>query len=171
MLYDCGSYAMGRVAAWGSGSSIEKAALYLLMLPGVVVHETAHYLSCVLTGTRVGRFAPFSPKSSDDGQLGLSYVRHEHRSVTVTAFIGLAPVVLNPVEVLAVIALLTPLTWMEVVGPRPEVFEERLLWSGYLTESLGMALIWAYLASASRSVVCQAERISPPCRCCSSCSL
>ncbi len=61
------------------------------------------------------------------------------------SFIGLAPVVLNPVEVLAVIALLTPLTWMEVVGPRPKVFEERILWSGFLTESLGMAIVWAYL--------------------------
>ena len=63
------------------------------------------------------RFAPFSPRSSGESQLGLGYIRQERRSVTVTAFIGLAPVILNPAEVLAVIALLTPLTWMEVVGP------------------------------------------------------
>jgi hypothetical protein len=84
------------------------------------------------------RFAPFSPRSSGESQLGLGYIRQERRSVTVTAFIGLAPVVLNPVEVLAVIALLTPLTVDGGRRPRPKAFEERILWSGFLTESLGM---------------------------------
>lgn len=146
VLYSCGSYAMSRLAAWGFGSGPGKVAFYLLVLPGVALHETAHYLACLLTGTRVGRFVPFSPRSSPDGRLRLGYVRHERRSATVTALIGLAPVVLNPTGVLLVTILLTPLTLPEVIDPRLEVFEERILSSGFLTESPGVAAVWVYLA-------------------------
>lgn len=146
VLYSCGSYAMGRLAAWGFGSGVGKAAFYLLVLPGVTLHETAHYLACLLTGTRVSRFVPFWPKHSPDGRLRLGYVRHERRSAPVGALIGLAPVILNPVGILAVTVLLTPLTLIEVVYPQPEVFEERILSSGFLVESPGAAAAWAYLA-------------------------
>ena len=146
VLYSCGSYAMSRLAAWGFGSGPGKAAFYLLVLPGVALHETAHYLACLVTGTRVGRFVPFSPKSSPDGQLRLGYVRHQRRSATVTAFIGLAPVVLNPMGVLLVTVLLTPLTLTEVVDPRLDVFEERIFSSRFLIESTGVAAVWVYLA-------------------------
>jgi hypothetical protein len=146
VLYSCGSYAMSRLAAWGFGSGPGKVAFYLLILPGVALHETAHYLACLLTGTRVGRFVPFSPRSSPDGRLRLGYVRHERRSATVTALIGLAPVVLNPMGVLLVTILLTPLTLPEVIDPRLEVFEERIFSSGFLTESPGVAAVWVYLA-------------------------
>ena len=146
LLYGCGSYAMSRMAAWGFGGGIGKAAFYLMVLPGVALHESAHYLACLLTGTRVGRFAPFAPKSLPDGRLRLGYVRHEDRSAPVKALIGLAPVVLNPIGVLAVTALLTPLTLTEVLVPQPEVFEERILASGFLTQSPVVAAAWAYLA-------------------------
>jgi Fic/DOC family protein len=146
VLYGCGSYAMGRMAAWGFGSGIGRMVFYLLVLPGVALHESAHYLACLLTGTRVGRFAPFSPESYPDGRLRLGYVRHERRPAPVAALIGLAPVVLNPMGVLAVTSLLTPLTLTEILNPRPEVFEERILFSGFLLGSPGIAALWAYLA-------------------------
>lgn len=146
VLYGCGSYAMSRLAAWGFGSGLGKAAFYLLLLPGVALHETAHYLACLVTGTRVGRFVPFSPERYPDGRLRLGYVRHEVRPAPVAAIIGLAPIILNPVGVLAVTALLTPLTLAEVVNLRPEVFGERILSSGFLTRSPGVTLLWAYLA-------------------------
>jgi hypothetical protein len=146
LLYGCGSYAMSRMAALGVGSGIGTAAFYLMVLPGVALHESAHYLACLLTGTRVGRFVPFAPKSLPDGRLRLGYVRHEDRSAPVKALIGLAPVVLNPIGVLAVTALLTPLTLTEVLIPQPEVFEERILSSGFLTQSPVVAAAWAYLA-------------------------
>lgn len=146
VLYGCGSYAMGRMAVWGSGSGIGRVAFYVLVLPGVVLHETAHYLGCLITGTRVGRFVPFSPKRFGDGRIRLGYVSHERRSAPFAALIGLAPVVLNPVGVLVVTTLLTPLTLAEVVEPQPEIFGERLLSSGFLTERPGMAAVWAYLA-------------------------
>jgi len=146
LLYGCGSYAMNRMAAWGFGSSIGKAAFYVTVLPGVALHESAHYLVCLLTGTRVGRFAPFAPKSLPDARLRLGYVTHEDRSAPIKALIGLAPTILNPIGVLGVTALLTPLTLTEVLIPQPEVFEELILSSGFLTHSPVLATTWAYLA-------------------------
>jgi hypothetical protein len=145
VLYGCGSYAMSRLAAWSFGSGIGKAAFYLLLLPGVALHESAHYLACLLTGTRVSHFVPFSPGNLPDGRLRLGYVRHERRSAPVTALIGLAPIVINPIGVLVATVLLTPLTLTEAVSPQPEVFEERILLSGFLTENPGVAAVWAYL--------------------------
>ena len=145
VLYGCGSYAMSRLAAWGFGGRTGKVAFYLLVLPGVALHETAHYLACLITGTRVSRFVPFWPKHSPDGRLRLGYVRHERRSAPVRALIGLAPVVLNPAGVLAVTVLLTPLALTDAIDPRPEVFKERILWSGFLLGSPGAAAAWAYL--------------------------
>jgi hypothetical protein len=146
LLYGCGSYAMNRMAAWSFGSGIGKVTFYLLVLPSVALHESAHYLACLLTGTRVGRFAPFAPKSLSDGRLRLGYIRHEDRSAPIKALIGLAPVILNPIGVLAITALLTPLTLTEVLMPQPEIFEERILSSGFLMQSPVVAAAWAYLA-------------------------
>jgi hypothetical protein len=147
VLYGCGSYTMSRITAWGFGGGIGKAAFYLLVLPGVALHETAHCLACLLTGTRIKRFVPFWPaNSSEEGRLRLGYVRHEARSAPVAALIGLAPMVLNPVGILMVTVLLTPLTLTEVVDPQPGVLEERIFSSEFLVESPGVAAVWAYLA-------------------------
>ncbi len=120
VLYAAGSYAMGRLTAfWGLGGGIRpgRLAFLLFVFPGVVLHEGAHYLACVLTGTRVSRFAPFAPRRSADGRLVLGYVRHERRAFPIAAIIGLAPVLLNPLGILLVTALLTPLTLSEVADP------------------------------------------------------
>src|SRR5215217_1129885 len=89
----------------------------LLVLPGVVLHEGTHYLACLVTRTKVSRFAPFSPGRSNDGRLVLGYVRHERRAFPIEALIGLAPILLNPLGLLSVTALLTPLTFQEVANP------------------------------------------------------
>ena len=121
-------------------------AFYFLVFPGVVLHEGAHYLACVLTGTKVTRFAPFSPGRSNDGRLLLGYVRHERRVFPVGAIIGLAPILLNPLGLLLVTALLTPLTLQEVAKPSAEVVVEGLFVSGFLTDTPLLATIWAYLS-------------------------
>ena len=78
VLYAAGSYAMGRLVGFaGSGGILGRSAFYLLVFPGVVLHEGAHYLACLLTGTKVVRFAPFSPQRATDSRLVLGYVRHE----------------------------------------------------------------------------------------------
>src|SRR5215210_4839676 len=118
VLYAAGSYAMGRLVDFaGSGGILGRSAFYLLVFPGVVLHESAHYLACFITGTRVVRFAPFSPQRSADGRIVLGYVRHERRAFPIGAIIGLAPVLLNPLGLLLVTALLTPLTFEQVADP------------------------------------------------------
>jgi hypothetical protein len=121
VLYAATSYAMGSLAGlseFRGGAALGQAVFYLLVFLGVILHEGAHYLACLLTGTKVFRFAPFSPQRSGDGRLVLGYVRHERRSVSIQAMIGLASILLNPLGLLLVTILLTPLTFTEVVNPR-----------------------------------------------------
>jgi len=150
VLYLAGSYAMARMAGLLSfrsgGAGLGRLVFYLLVLPGVTLHEAAHYLACLLTGTRVSRFVPFWPQRSASGRLLLGYVRHERRPFPVEAVIGLAPIVLNPLGVLVVTALLTPLTLAEVTDPQFEVVKEGILTSGFLTGSLLVAATWIYLS-------------------------
>ena len=151
VLYAAGSYAMGRLMRisgfGGSGSVMGRVGFYLLVYPGVVLHEGTHYLACLLTRTRVIRFAPFSPgRRSNDGRLVLGYVRHERRAFPVGALIGLAPILVNPLGLLLVTALLTPLTFQEVANPSARVVVEGIFASGFLTDTPLLAAIWAYLS-------------------------
>ena len=150
VLYAAGSYAMGRLIGisgfGGGGTVLGRMAFYLLIFPGVVLHESAHYLACQLTGTKVLSFALFSPRRSVDGRLVLGYVRHERRGLPIEAIIGLAPILLNPLGLLLVTALLTPLTFQEAASPRLATIRESILYSGYLTTSSLLAAIWAYLS-------------------------
>ncbi len=117
------------------------------MFPGVVLHEGAHYLACLLTGTKVTRFAPFSPgRRSNDGRLMLGYVRHERRVFPIGAIIGVAPILLNPLGLLLVTAFLTPLTFQEVANPSVGVVVEGIFAGGFLTDAPLLAAIWAYLS-------------------------
>src|SRR5215218_2463763 len=128
VLYAAGSYAMGRLAGlsqFRGGAALGRAVFYLLVFPGVILHEGAHYLACLLTGTKVFRFAPFSPGRTNDCRLMLGYVRHEHRAFPIRVIIGLAPILLNPLGLLFVTALPTPLTFQEVANPSISVMVER----------------------------------------------
>ncbi len=149
VLYAAGSYAMGRLVGFaGSGGVLilGRSAFYLLVFPGVVLHEGAHYLACLLTGTRVVRFAPFSPQSSPDGRLVLGYVRHERRALPIRAIIGLAPVLLNPLGLLLATALLTPLTFEETADPTVGLVLKGIFADGFPTEAPLLFGAWAYLS-------------------------
>ena len=149
LLYAAGSYAMGSLVGLShsrGGAVLGRAVFYLLVFPGVILHESAHYLACLLTGTKVIRFAPFSPQRLADGRRVLGYVRHERRSVPIQAIIGLAPILLNPLGLLLVTALLTPLTFAEVVNPRFGIVEKHILASSFLTSDPLLATFWAYLS-------------------------
>jgi hypothetical protein len=149
VLYVAGSYAMGRlmrISGLGGGNVLGRVAFYLLVFPGVVLHECAHFLACLLTGTRVARFAPFSPGRTNDGRLVLGYVRHERRAFPVGAIIGLAPVLLNPLGLLVVTAVLTPITLQEVANPSVEIMVDGIFTSRFLTGTPLLAAIWAYLS-------------------------
>ncbi|HSL01599.1 MAG TPA: hypothetical protein VK869_14785 [Rubrobacteraceae bacterium] len=148
VLYVAGSYAMSRLMGLsglgGGGKAPGRMVFYVLMFPGVVLHEGAHYLACLLTGTKVFRFAPFSPGGSSDGRLTLGYVRHERRAFPIGAIIGLAPVLLNPLGLSLVTAFFTPLTFREVANPSAGVVVEGIL--GFLADAPLLAAVWAYLS-------------------------
>ena len=147
VLYAAGSYAMGRLMALTVRRGVVgRSVFYLLVFPGVVLHEGAHLLACLITGTKVVSFAPFSPQRSADGRLVLGYVRHEQRALPIRAIIGLAPVILNPLGLLLATALLTPLTFEEAANPSAGGVVERVLADGYLTDSPLLAAAWAYLS-------------------------
>jgi hypothetical protein len=116
-----------------------------LVLPGVVLHESAHYLACLLTGTKVSRFAAFSPRRSPDGRLVLGYVCHERRGFLIGAIIGLAPVLLNPLGIVLVTALLTPLTLSEVAAASFATVTHGLA-GGFFADTPLLATVWAYLS-------------------------
>jgi len=149
ILYAAGSYAMGRLMAFsgfgGGGIAPGRIAFFLLVFPGVVLHESAHYLACLLTGTKVSRFAAFSPRRAADGRLVLGYVRHERRAFPIGAVIGLAPILLNPLGILLVTALITPLTLSEVADPSLETLKNGLA-GRFLAETPLLAAVWAYLS-------------------------
>lgn len=150
VLYAAGSYAMGRLTAvsgfGGSGGVLGRLTFYVLVFPGVVLHESAHYMACLLTGTRILEYAPFSPRRLAGDRLVLGYVRHERRTFPVAAIIGIAPVVLNPLGILLITALLTPLTLSEVADPSFGVLKEGIVSSGFLTDTPLLAAAWAYLS-------------------------
>lgn len=149
-LYAAGSnmmsHLMGISGFGGSGSVMGRMVFYLLVFPGVVLHEGTHYLACLLTGTKIFHFAPFSPGRSNDGRLVLGYVRHERRTFPVGAIIGLAPILLNPLGILFVTAMLTPLTLQEVAHPSVEVMVKETFASGFLTDTPLLATTWVYLS-------------------------
>ena len=147
VLYAAGSYAMGRLMGFaGSEGVVGRLAFYLLLFPGVVLHEGAHYLACLLTGTKVVRFAPFSPQRATDSRLVLGYVRHERRAFPIRAIIGLAPVILNPLGLLFTTALLTPLTFRQVADPSVGIVVKGIFASGFPTGAPLQAAVWAYLS-------------------------
>jgi hypothetical protein len=150
VLYVAGSnmmsHLMGISGFDGNGSVLGRIVFYLLVFPGVVLHEGSHFLACLLTRTKVSRFAPFSPGRSNDGRFVLGYVRHERRAFPVGAIIGLAPILLNPLGLLFVTALLTPLTLQEVAHPSIEVMGKEIFASGFLTDTPLLAATWVYLS-------------------------
>lgn len=153
-LYCMGSYATSRLAGLTvRQGAAEKAVFYGLVAPGVMLHETAHLLGCILTRTKVSRFSPFSPESSDDGRILLGRVEHARRGAPVEAAIGLMPLLVNPVGVVAITAWLTPLraTDLLLVGT-PWGAAETMM--GALAEAAAgpdgpwVVVLWAYLAGS-----------------------
>ena len=65
---------------------------YLLVGPGVALHESSHYLGCKFTGTEVVEFKPINVERQGD-QIVLGYVKYmKPQSSFKNAVINLAPV-------------------------------------------------------------------------------
>jgi hypothetical protein len=104
----------------------------LLFLPGVLLHETSHFLMARLLGVRTGRFS-LVPKKVGNGRLQLGYVETESTDFIRDALIGAAP-------------LLTGCIFIALAGVYP--LEINALWA-YLAEGQGNSIgnIFTYLSN------------------------
>ena len=64
----------------------------LLFFPGVVLHETSHWLMARLLGVRTGNFS-LLPRPLKNGRLQLGYVETEPTDVIRDSLIGVAPLI------------------------------------------------------------------------------
>jgi hypothetical protein len=69
---------------------ISLALFSLIFFPGVLLHESSHYLMAHLLGVRTGRFS-LIPKKLGDGRLHLGYVETASTDFFRDALIGAAP--------------------------------------------------------------------------------
>ncbi|MFZ0533767.1 MAG: hypothetical protein WAM09_11350 [Anaerolineales bacterium] len=77
---------------------ISMALFSLLFLPGVLLHETSHFLMAHLLGVRTGRFS-IIPKKLEGGRLQLGYVETASSDFFRDALIGVAPLVMGGIFV------------------------------------------------------------------------
>ncbi len=148
-LYALGSYATSRLAGLSVGKGILGASLfYGLVAPGVMLHESAHLMACLITGTRVSRFSPFSPERSADGRILLGRVEHEGRGPLVEAIIGLMPVLVNPVGVVVLTAWLTPVSAEALLLAGTPWDAASALAVALAGEGASTLVLWAYLAGS-----------------------
>jgi hypothetical protein len=70
----------------------------LLFLPGVLLHESSHFIMAQVLGVRTGRFS-IMPKKIDDGRIRLGYVETEQTDFFRDALIGIAPLLTGGVFV------------------------------------------------------------------------
>jgi hypothetical protein len=75
----------------------------LLLFPGTVVHETAHYLTAIILDVRVRHFS-LVPARQTRGTMRLGFVEIDATDTVREALIGLAPLIAGT----AVVLLLTP---------------------------------------------------------------
>jgi len=71
---------------------IAVALFSLLFFPGVLLHESSHYLMARLLGVHIGRFS-ILPRSMEDGRLQLGFVETAATDWFRDALIGAAPLV------------------------------------------------------------------------------
>jgi hypothetical protein len=64
----------------------------LIFFPGVLLHETSHFLTAKLLGVRTGKFS-LIPQVQPDGKLRLGYVETATGGFVRDALIGIAPLV------------------------------------------------------------------------------
>ncbi|MFH2102939.1 MAG: hypothetical protein ABIJ39_06240 [Chloroflexota bacterium] len=64
----------------------------IIFLPGVVLHESSHFLMAKLLGVKTGRFS-IIPRTTADGRWQMGYVETAPGGILRDAFIGLAPLV------------------------------------------------------------------------------
>jgi hypothetical protein len=60
---------------------------FLLMWPGVIVHELSHVIGCLVTNTRIRKVSLFAPHDEGRGKIILGYVQHDVPRNPFSAFV------------------------------------------------------------------------------------
>ncbi len=71
-------------------SDIAITIFAILLFPGVMLHESSHWIMARLLGVKTGRFS-IIPKPLDKGRVRLGYVETSKADIVRDALIGLAP--------------------------------------------------------------------------------
>ena len=71
---------------------ISTALFAVLFFPGVLLHETSHYVMARLLGVRAVSFS-LIPRPQPDGKLQLGYVETDRTDLLRDALIGAAPLI------------------------------------------------------------------------------
>ncbi len=97
-------------------ADIALALFSLLFLPGVILHETSHFVSARLLGVRTGHFS-IIPQPLPDGKLRMGYVETASTDIVRDSLIGSAPFFVGCLFVLyvALIPLGLASVWTEFV--------------------------------------------------------
>lgn len=66
----------------------------LIFFPGVLLHETSHFLMARVLGVRTGKFS-LMPQTLKNGQIQLGYVETETTDILRDSLIGAAPIIVG----------------------------------------------------------------------------
>jgi hypothetical protein len=124
-------------------AEISRVLFSILFFPGIVLHETSHYLMALILGVRTGRFS-LLPRQLDNERLQLGYVETAHTDIVRDALIGAAPLLTGGVVVayIGMVHFGLPAVWQALPSENgsfwfellPAVFRHPDFW------------LWLYLA-------------------------
>lgn len=126
------------LTGWADLASV---VIFLLLLPGVLLHESAHWLAARALGLRTGKFRVWPSKQGD--YIGLGSVSVERADIWRESLVGIAPLVMGNL----VIALIG---WSIFATPAllGELAEGRLaaaVGSFFAALRTADGLVWAYV--------------------------
>jgi len=136
------SLAVQAVTYYMTGSAdLASVIIFLLLLPGVLIHESAHWLAAHAVGLRTGKFRVWPTRQGD--YIGLGSVSVERGDILRESIVGVAPLVVGNF-------------FIALIGWRVFATPELLaaLEAGRLLDTVGIffpalgtadGLVWAYM--------------------------
>jgi hypothetical protein len=115
----------------------------ILFFPGVLLHETSHFLMARLLGVKTGRIS-LIPRQIDAQRLQLGYVETVHADMIRDALIGAAPLITGGIVVayIGFVRFALPAVWTDLQ------WREYLSWQGIIAQIAKIPdfWLWVYLA-------------------------
>lgn len=87
-------------------AKVGKFFSYVLIFPGTVLHELAHFLFCKLLGVPTGRVVLFRPTEGEDGTITFGFVEHAESDPLRGALVAIAPALFVPFAIWGLLTLI-----------------------------------------------------------------